>query len=384
MFVASAVVAAAAGIGACDAGTQHNQQTKGPPIRITDVNVGADKPLPADGEIQIAVDRYLLPASVTRQSVFVVTAGGEAADNELIARYDPISRTISVRGLKDVWLTPGQPYKLQFSLPPNDDVNDRGLRAIDRAALEPSQPREFAFFASEPTGQKNEKTVDFCGDVLPILTMRCTSGVCHAGGPAGAQFPAAGLVLDSFTGIQATAIRRVANSANTTGRTGDPEERGRAFGLGMPLIDPTDPGNSWLLYKIELARESTIDSGPATSFICNKVPDKEEVALPTADPFRFAVKIERPSDLERSILSDHVPGREMPYPPAPALTFDERERLRLWISQGAVMTECGGCTQAGFTVDAGAPDSGASDAGANDGGDAGGDASDASTDAADQ
>lgn len=391
MFVASTVLAAVASVGACDAGTQANQPTKGPPIRITDVNVGPDKPmLPADGRIQIAVDRYLLPASITRQSVFVVTAGGEPADNELVITYDPVSRTISARGLKDVWLTPGQPYKLQFSVPLNDAVNDRGLRAIDRATL--AEPREIAFFATEPAGQTSEKAVDFCGDVLPIFTMKCTSGTCHAGGPAGSNKAAAGLVLDSFTGIQATAIRRVANGANTTGRTGNPEERGRVFGLGMPVIDPGEPGNSWLLYKIELAREPAVDSGINTSFVCNKVPNKDEIALPTADPFRFDVKIERASDLELAILNDHVPGREMPYPSSfvtssvqQALSFDERQRIRLWIAQGAKMTECGGCTAAAFEPDSGATDAGGSEGGADAAADADADAgADAASDANDQ
>lgn len=356
------MLATVAGVGACDAGTQADQRTKGPAIRILEVNVGNDKPLPADGEIQIAVDRYLLPSSVTRQSVFVVTAGGDAADNELITRYDPISRTISVRGLKDVWLTPGQPYKLQFSLPPNEDVNDRGLRAIDRAALDPNQPREIAFFATDAAGRKSEKTVDFCGDVLPIFTMKCTSGICHAGAPAGNNKAAAGLVLDSFTGIQATALRRVANGANTSGRSGNPEERPRVFGVGMPLIDPREPGNSWLLYKIELAREPAIAAGDRTTFICNKVPDKDEVALPTADPVSFDVRIHQADDIERAILNDYVPGREMPYPSTfitaasqQALTFDERERIRLWIAQGATMTECGGCTVTAFAPDSGVP-----------------------------
>ena len=35
-------------------------------IRILGVSVGEGRPLPADGVIQIAFDRYLLPATVNR------------------------------------------------------------------------------------------------------------------------------------------------------------------------------------------------------------------------------------------------------------------------------------------------------------------------------
>jgi hypothetical protein len=379
------VFAAAVAIGACDAGKQADQQTKGPPIRIKEVSVGPNRTLPADGEIQIALDRYLLPQSITRQSVFVVTAGGEPADPALLTRYDPMSRTISVRGSKDVWLTPGQPYKLVFSLPPNDDVDDRGLRAIDRAALDPNQPLEIAFFASDATGEKNEKNVDFCGDVLPILSMKCVAGTCHASGGGAA----AALILDNFTGVRETAIQRVANGANTNARAGQPDDPHRVFGVGMPLIDPDEPGNSWLLYKIELARLPGVDSGTSLSFVCNKVPDKDEVALPTVDPYRFVVKVDPPSDLERAILHDYVPGREMPFPSSPivnqsseqALSFDERQRLRLWIAQGAKMTECGGCTPAAFVPDASVE---AGPAPIDGGADAAGDGSADASDAADQ
>ncbi len=47
-------------------------QSVGPAIRILGVNVGPQQPLPVDGAIQIAVDRYLLPGTVNRQSVGLV------------------------------------------------------------------------------------------------------------------------------------------------------------------------------------------------------------------------------------------------------------------------------------------------------------------------
>ena len=90
-------------------------------------------------------------------------------------------------------------------------------------------------------------------------------------------------------------------------------------------------------------------------------------------------------EIERSILSDFILGREMPFPVASPggygdepLTFDEREKVRLWIKSlvpGGAVPECGGC---GIVpdADAGKPDASTADAGASDASDAG-DAADA-------
>lgn len=333
--------------------------------------------MPIDGEIQIAFDRYLLPASITRQStaVLVTDANGTPVDAPII-RYDPVARTISIARPKADWLTVGQPYKLRLVIPPNDDVDDRGLRAIDRATLDPNQPLEFAFFAVAATGVPNEKTVTFCGDVLPIFTLKC--GVCHFSGGGATS----GLVLDSQAGIAATAIRRVANGANTSARGGDPDRVGRIFGANMPLIAPDEPDNSWLLYKVLLAREPTVDAGTTPPIVCNTEEGRDEIAPKTVDPVRFGVKVGQADEIERAILNDFVLGREMPYPVASVrspgeqpLTFDERERIRLWIAQGAKMSNCGcaeSVTPGGATADAAsdAATEGGSDGGLDGGADA--------------
>ena len=61
-------------------------------------------------------------------------------------------------------------------------------------------------------------------------------------------------------------------------------------------------------------------------------------------------------DIERAILSDYVIGSQMPYPNMSTtgavlsgneLTFDELERVRMWIAQGAPIDECGACEACG-------------------------------------
>ena len=83
-------------------------------------------------------------------------------------------------------------------------------------------------------------------------------------------------------------------------------------------------------------------------------PKTQKCVVPLVTPqvsgFIPAALATPPDDVERGVLSGFVLGREMPYPNVgatgptngnPALTFDELERVRLWIAQGAVVSgEC--------------------------------------------
>ena len=64
--------------GACDAGKQHDQRYYGHTITVRGLNVGVDRPMPADGVIQISFDRYLLPSTVIRQSLVITDANKQA------------------------------------------------------------------------------------------------------------------------------------------------------------------------------------------------------------------------------------------------------------------------------------------------------------------
>lgn len=341
------------------------------------MNVGGDRKLPADGAIQIAFDRYLLPSSITRQTVGILDGANQGlpADLAPIVQYDPVARTVTLRPPKQPWLAEGQPYKLVLASPTSESG---GIRAIDRAKLFADQELAFAFFVGPATNQPIEPAVSFCRDVLPIFVGKCSSPTCHGSGARAAS----SLVLDTSTGVAATALgRRVAQGAAAGGISSPAAAAGPVFGADMPLVDPGSPGNSWLLYKLELARPPVVDAGPKPVIACSA-----GVREP-ATTFRFAPLVPQAQtsadEIERAILSDFVLGREMPFPAARVeswaqqpLTFEERQIVRLWIQSlkdGEVPPECGGC---GFveTPDAGpVPEAGPIDAG--------GDASDAGADA---
>lgn len=335
-------------VAACDTGHQDNQPFLGPPIHITGVNVGPNTPMPEDGVIQIGFDRYLLPSTVTRQSLAIVDANHQPlpADQSPIVVYDPVARTVTLGPPKTPWLTKGQPYTLLLGIPQGDS-DTGGVRAIDRATLADDQTRIISFLVGEPNGVGyGEPKVDLCRDVLPIFVAKCSAPSCHGS----SQSAAASLVLDSSSGIEFTARGRVSQGSNTGALLGTSTPPGSHFGVDMPIIDPGNPGNSWLQYKVELGDEPANPLPPPT-ITC--------AGAPQGTPPMYTPLVstpQAPSEAERNVLDNYVLGQVMPYPtlnPSASygdqtLTFEERERIRLWISQlrpGDVIPECGVCQE---------------------------------------
>ncbi len=301
--------------------------------------------MPEDGVIQIAFDRYLLPSTVTRQSIAIVDASNRSvATNQLpVVTYDPIARTATLAPPTRPWLTKGQVYKLFLGVP-DDDSDLGGVRAIDRATLDPDEERLIAFVVGEPSSRGSvEPPVDFCRDVLPIFQAKCSRAGCHSDDANAAS----GLSLASPSGVAATAIGRVATGAHAGGRANEPAVASRLFGADMPRIDPGNPGQSWLLYKVELAEPPTGTVLPAPKTTCDGTTTAPLV------PYAPLVPVVPPSPAERARLSDAVLGSAMPFPThtvrsyaEQALTFDEREILRRWVASlgpTSGVPACGTC-----------------------------------------
>lgn len=308
----------------CDAGPETDQpKGVGPPIHVISANVSGSQKLPADQSIHLAFDRLLLPESISRQSFLLANNAAP------IPSYDPITRIVTITPIAP--LVVGQTYTLEIATPQSPtDLN--GLRAIDGATIEPKSS-VFAFQVSAPIGTVTTPSpISFCDVVAPIF-MNCNQSICHTG-----SLPPAGLDLSSNDRILATAIGRVAEGSNQ-GPNAQPRAPGLRFGQDMPIIDPGaagsgDPGNSWLIYKLLLAK--VVPGSPA------------------AGPFDVAWQ--PLPDAERAILATYVSGREMPFPtPAPwytnvGLSTAQLEQLSLWIAQGAsVPTACasGGTSSSG-------------------------------------
>ncbi len=359
----------------CDQGKQANQKVRGPLVSLVEANVGVNRPLAANGVIRLRFDRYLLPSTVYRQPVQLINETTNQPLPAPVVTYDPVALTVTLRNPVDdperKWLEPGR-YKVAMRVA-GSDGNPEGLRAIDGAPLREAFTVSFQVDSTIlPRSAVLEPTMEFCADVLPVLQAKCGTGSpCHNAPTAGSQ-PASSLVLTTSDGFRQTACSpstrtcapRLAQGANTGGSSTS-TDTGRVFGIDMPLVAPGDPGNSWLLYKVLLAPLPTTpltDRDKGFPLICSRrgLPDAGVVAsadagAAPADGGAGVTRTSKPTgiaptpadDAEHAILSDHVLGREMPYPPLTAtgyetrpLDFDDRERLRIWIAQGAVLQDC--------------------------------------------
>lgn len=350
----------AASLAACDAGPIRIDPATLPadPLVLLGTNVGTNRPMPENGAIQLSFNRYILPSTVVRQSITISSVGGAPPAPPAIVLYDPVARTVTLRNPSpgQTWLTEGQSYRVDLKVPSNEDKG--GLLAIDGAPLE--RPLSFQFLVGASSGPAwSEPKVSLCADVLPILAAKCLGSGCHSGTDRKA---AASLVLDSSLGIKITAVNRVAQASNTSGRS-TPLAPRRIFGLNMPLVDPGNPGNSWLLYKMLLAPLPPAPRIPS-AYSCTS-PTVPAIAAYTP----LAPYSEAPTERETRALQDFLPGREMPFPAPGAeayeqlpLTFAERERVRLWIAEGADVPDCDVCrsiekpqSSGGTDVDAAVP-----------------------------
>jgi hypothetical protein len=241
---------------------------------------------------------------------------------------------------------------------PGDYTGGSGPRAIDNATLTTPAVETFQAgpAASTPSADRH---VDFCDDVLPIFQLRCSGSLCHAA-PLGVSNPAEGLVLETSLGVANTAINRVSQESNTGPLAGTPQVQGKTFGVDMGIVFASsstsgDPGSSWLMYKVLLGQVRPIDQGlDAGVATCGNAPAPTSVLqLPTPQPILLL-----PAS-EQEILSQYILGNQMPYPlnlPANEgtppdefdtlpMTFDELERVRAWIAQGANVETCNSCPE---------------------------------------
>jgi hypothetical protein len=143
-------------------------------------------------------------------------------------------------------------------------------------------------------------------DVLTSLSA-CVFGGCHQ---TNELFGAAmGLDLATPDTIAMTAINRVAKQTQQGENADEPDRSPIRFGRAMPIIDPGNPGNSYLLYKLAVGMSATGDSAPTP----------EEIAR-----------------LRGSVVVG------MPMPPKPGVPIRpiDMSTIADWISQGAPTPAC--------------------------------------------
>lgn len=327
-------------------------------------------PIAADGSttgvlissrLVLRFDRFLLPVSSIRQAICLRPVLGEVTTLEqctqaavfLEPTYDPVRREVTLRLPAGTTLAKATKYQLTVFTPV--DESTAAFRAFDGAPLEARFTAEFTTSDADPPPVvepfpppgdlfcRNEPCLAACAasskvancqdacpdeDCATACLEECTSACappafdtligcafspCHRAAPPSTGIelgPAMGLDLSSPESITATAIGRTAHQTQMGEHADEPEPRPLRFGRAMPLIDPKNPGNSYLLYKLLVA------PGYASS---EAAPAQEE--------------IER---LRKSV----VVGMPMPAPPGGAPDLAALEALSLWIAQGATTKAC--------------------------------------------
>ncbi len=197
--------------------------------------------------ITLRFDRYLRASTAVRQSINVYAGDPSNGIGLLRPEYDVVERVVVYRLTQ--FLEPGTLYTVEV-LSANSPTA-WGFQAFDGAPLEEDGgvPVKFSFFTQRNRDwlpQLPLEPVPSCERILEIFEHAgCSAGGCHGG-----KTPIAGLRLDRPEAFVETAFNQVARQTEIGAVVGVPLQDPIRFGVQMPIIDPGQPANSYLVYKL--------------------------------------------------------------------------------------------------------------------------------------
>jgi hypothetical protein len=342
---------ALAGLG-CDQGEPQVEPAQGPPV-------GLVATFPADGAgteclpddpaacgvridtaIELRFDRFLLPGSVNRQAFAIYTGEPRNAVGNQYFRdapsvvYDVVERVVTITLDAGEFFQPHTLYTVELVLFGGEQ--EYGLRATDGAPMGAGRlPLSFSFYTNGLSPEEQAAVADpnpvleepefTCVDVLGWLGEGDGQGkcsVCHD-----TEAPPMGLELHSGQALLDTAIGQVAHQTDLASVTGASFENAARFGVGMPRIDPEQPNNSYLLYKL-LIKPDNYRRSPRDDEKCESVHrvDLAGECEPSAE------EIARLRD--RFVLGDPMP-RGGSSTPGASLYRSYLRGIQSWIRAGA-------------------------------------------------
>ena len=159
--------------------------------------------------------------------------------------YDVVERVVTFRLPAGDALEPGLLYQLEIGTPTPSEAS--GFRAFDGAPLEAADVAlDLSFLtAREAPAPETAVALATCAEAMAVLDGGGCAG-CHS---SAADAPL-GLHLDTARALRETAVGRVARETDVGPVAGRPLVAPPRFGVGMPRIDPGNPGTSYLLYKL--------------------------------------------------------------------------------------------------------------------------------------
>lgn len=305
--------------------------------------------VPTNATLTFRFDRFLNPTTASRQAIRVYTGDPKTAAGPppFEVAYDPVERVVEYRMPNGYGFAPRTLYTLELVVP--EAADDFGIRAFDGAPLaEAELPLRISFLTADAPIDLPVEAVPTCTEIVRnVFTDNCTGSQCHqrighsfkdAGRNVDLGEAPYGLWLDSPANILASAVNKVAHQTELGDRSGGaPEVKGARFGVRMALVDPRNPGGSYLMFKLLLGSDNYC---PAWSDAgdCIGVSGSTHSFLPLAkgDSVRPA-----PEELVR-LREWFVRGAPMPRALADGtpqlLTLDELRAVSTFIAGGA---DCG-------------------------------------------
>lgn len=219
-----------------------------------------DCTVPTNVTLAFRFDRFLNPTTVNRQAIRLYTGDPKASPGPppFEVTYDPIERVVEYRMPPGYALAPTTLYRLELLVAAKPD--DSGIRAFDGAPLaEAELPLAVSFFTGDDAVDMPMPAAPSCAEILGTPTSlfnTCTGSECHQQGGnvvAGKAVAGAphGLWLDDPRRFALSAVNRVARETETGDQSGGvTTERPARFGVHMALVDPRNPGGSYLMYKL--------------------------------------------------------------------------------------------------------------------------------------
>lgn len=280
--------------------------------------------MPTNGTLAFRFDRFLNPATVNRQAIRVYTGDPRFSPGLLFnVVYDPVERVVEFRLAEGYAYQPRTLYHYQLLVA--DGPSDFGIQAFDGAPLAVGDlPLKASFVTGDGPAELPLESAPSCADIVSHVFSEelgnCTTASCHrsfgnvSNGKdlGGAPY---GLWLDSRTNLAATAIGHIARQTDLGDEAGGlPEARGPRFGVRMALIDPKNPGGSYLMYKLLRSAANYDACGPVGSGpFCTDA--DASVSSHALLPLRRRQTV-RPSDEELARLREwFVRGEPMPLDP---------------------------------------------------------------------
>jgi hypothetical protein len=323
-------------LGGCDIAKPDPPNPAGPPVQLLGIyppngcGVGdsVDCTVPTNVTLAFRFDRFLNPATVSRQAIRLYSGDPNVAPGpppfEVV--YDPIERVVEYRMPSGYALQPATLYELELIVA--DSPESSGIRAFDGAPLaEGNIPLRGVFLTGDEQVTAPDDPAPRCDEIVgnaDSVFKTCTGGACHQKGGNVVGERAVGdaphsLWLDTPSHFSLTAVNRIARQTETGDQSGGvPSEREPRFGVRMALVDPHSPGGSYLMYKL-LRNLRNFEPCPAVGgpSICAMAADPAEsthALLPLAEGELITPSID---ELER-LREWFVLGDPMPRPRADA------------------------------------------------------------------